>query len=251
MLIPASAPTSSVQTSNYTSCCLQIKMLMTMMMLMLDVHVDDQDDGVCLLCTWRSGWPGCSLQMRLQSLRADPSILRRALTWLDGAFNYLQGQAWSKAPSWDGYNWSDVQHPCVKKVDQRKKNCICKISNNSLPGARTLGIPRWQEVHSPRWQEETFTPSSFPPVIRSRPPPAPYPWENFPSQCAANVSPSTLQFADVSGQYVHREDWGVVHMPTGKPCPNGLLFSIMLWSGIYCSGKPCANGDRADACPPT
>ena len=207
MLIPASAPTSSVQTSNYTSCCLQIKMLMTMMMLMLDVHVDDQDDGVCLLCTWRSGWPRCSLQMRLQSLRADPSILRRALTWLDGAFNYLQGQAWSKAPSWDGYNWSDVQHPCVKKVDQRKKNCICKISNNSLPGARTLGIPRWQEVHSPRWQEETFTPSSFPPVIRSRPPPAPYPWENFPSQCAANVSPSTLQFADVSGQYVHREEW--------------------------------------------
>ena len=35
MLIPASAPTSSVQTSNYTSCCLQIKMLMTMMMLMM------------------------------------------------------------------------------------------------------------------------------------------------------------------------------------------------------------------------
>ena len=100
-----------------------------------------------------------------------------------------------------------IDHPCVKKVDQRKKNCICKISNNSLPGARTLGIPRWQEVHSPRWQEETFTPSSFPPVIRSRPPPAPYPWENFPSQCAANVSPSTLQFADVSGQYVHREEW--------------------------------------------
>ena len=185
--------------------------------------------------------------MRLQSLRADPSILPRALTWLDGAFNYLQGQAWSKAPSWDGYNWSDVQHPCVKKVDQRKKNCICKISNNSLPGARTLGIPRWQEVHSPRWQEETFTPSSFPPVIRSRP--LLLHIRGKISQANARPTcprvPCSLPMCRVS-TYTGRSG-----MPTGKPCPNGLLFSIMLWSGIYCSGKPCANGDRADACPPT
>ena len=250
MLIPASAPTSSVQTSNYTSCCLQIKMLMTMMMLMLDVHVDDQDDGVCLLCTWRSGWPRCSLQMRLQSLRADPSILRRALTWLDGAFNYLQGQAWSKAPSWDGYNWSDVQHPCVKKVDQRKKNCICKPQKSQITPSQGQGHLVFPGDKRYTVQGDKKRPSLLPPFLQlSGPAPLLLHIRGKISQANARPTcprvPCSLPMCRVS-TYTGRSG-----MPTGKPCPNGLLFSIMLWSGIYCSGKPCANGDRADACPPT
>ena len=75
MLIPASAPTSSVQTSNYTSCCLKIKMLMTMMMLMIKMTVS--------VCCVLGGRGGQGAAYKWDSRVWEPTPLSFDEPWLD------------------------------------------------------------------------------------------------------------------------------------------------------------------------
>ena len=138
----------------------------------------------------------------------------------------------------------------MKKVDQRKKNCICKPQKSQITPSQGQGHLVFPGDKRYTVQGDKKRPSLLPPFLQlSGPAPLLLHIRGKISQANARPTcprvPCSLPMCRVS-TYTGRSG-----MPTGKPCPNGLLFSIMLWSGIYCSGKPCANGDRADACPPT
>ena len=119
----------------------------------------------------------------------------------------------------------------------------------------TRGIP----TKVTRDLQETFTPSSFPPVIGRASCDCSISVGKFPSQRMRGRVPEYVAVCQSAGQYVRPTVGGgggrLGVMPAGEPCPNGMSCSLLCYAVTSPPGicvywrKPCANGDRADCLP--